>query len=346
MSHILSFGGQMKKKNQSDPTPLSKYQVFKTSDVALIAPATKRFSSHHQRRILDKGHLSYQVNTASMESIGLIWSHCNRDIEIEILQRFPYFFLHFLESGISQYSGLDLAVVNTPGNAVILSPCHQLKIRHIEATAFSLTLPESILIDTLAEILGHTPDKDLVFHPQIDLKSPVGKSIKGLFDFLVNDLENDPSHMVNTPSFQNGFARNLANLLINGLSHNYSSQLEQSHPTTSLGRVHIIEKHIIDHMKEVLTLDILAEIACVSKRALQKDFKRYRRYSPMGLLLNKRMEAVYQDLLSPTKNTTVTSAVHKSGIKSMGRFSSRYKDYFGESPSDTLARGQKGTPGS
>jgi len=200
-------------------------------------------------------------------------------------------------------------------------------------------------MDTLAEILGKTPDKDLVFHPQIDLESPVGKAIKGLFEFLVNDLENAPSHMVDTPSFQNGFARNFADLLINGLSHNYSSQLKQSHPTTSLGRVHIIEKYIIDHMEEVLTLEILAGIACVSKRALQKDFQRYRRYSPMGLLLNKRMEAVYQDLLSPTKNTTVTSAVHKSGIHSMGRFSSRYKNYFGESPSKTLARGQKGPTG-
>jgi len=335
----------MRKKSHSDPTPLSGYQVFKTSDVALIAPATKRFSSGHHRRILDNGHLSYQVNTASMDSIGLTWARCNRDMEIEIQQRFPFFFLHFLESGISQYSGLDLAVVSTPGNAVIISPCHQLKIRHIEATTFSLTLPESILIDALAEILGNTPDKDLVFHPQIDLESPVGKAIKGLFDFLVNDLENTPSHMVNTPSFQNGFARNLAGLLINGLTHNYSSQLEQSHPTTSLGRVHIIEKYIADHLKKVLTLDILAEVACVSKRALQKDFKQHRRYSPMELLLIKRMEAVYQDLLNPTEKTTVTGAVHQSGIHSMGRFSSRYKDYFGELPSKTLDRGQKGPMG-
>ncbi len=331
----------MKKKSQDDPTPLSKYQVFITSDVAKIAPATKRFSAGHQRRILDSGPLSYQLNIAQMDSLEVSWAHCNRDMEIEVQQRFPFFLLHFLESGLSRYSGIDLAVVNTPDNAVILSPCPQLTIRHIGATAFSLALPESLMIDTLAEILGSTPDKDLVFHPQIDLESPVGHAIKGLFDFLVNDLENTPSHIMNTPTFQSGFTRNLASLLINGLSHNYSTQLEKSHPTTGLGRVHFIEKYIVDHLQEALTLDILAEVACVSKRALQKDFKQYRRYSPMGLLLIKRMEAVFQDLLTPAAHTTVTNAAHKSGIISMGRFPSRYKDYFGESPSKTLARGKK-----
>ncbi len=332
----------MNLKTAVQAEPLAGYLTFHTNDINRIAPATKRVSAQHRRKIRDDGPLSYQLNVAELDGFQVSWAQCNRDMEINVPQRCPFFMLHFLESGISRYSGPDLAVVNTPGNAVIVSPNPQMTIRHIAATAFSLVLPESLMIETLSEILGSTVHENLVFQPQIDLRSPVGRAIRGLFDFLVNDLDSPDSHMMNTPTFQAEFTKNMAGLLINGLDHNFSSRLQKNHPATGLGRVQMIEKYIRNHLDETLTLESMAQEACISSRALQKDFRKFRCSSPMAHLLKKRLEAVYQELLSPTSSTTVTEAAHKFGITSLGRFSGRYKDLFGESPSKTLARGKRG----
>ena len=330
------------RERAGEDTPLSRYKVFHTNSIAKIAPATKRFSAEHERRILDDGPLSYQLNTALLDNFQVGWIQCNRDMEINVPQRFPFYLLHFLEAGLSRYSGPDLAAVNTPGHAVILSPMPNLKIRHIAATAYSLSLPESLMQGALSEILGNTPDEKLCFDPQIDLKSPVGRAIKGQLDFLVKDLDHPDSHMMNSPIFQARFAENMACLLINGLNHNFTSKMKHNIPTTGLGRVHKIEAYIRNHLSEPLTLGILAGIVCVSERALQKDFRQHRKTSPMVHLREKRFEAIYKGLLNPLANTTVSNVASKFGITNLSRFSGRYKEYYGETPSQTLARGKKG----
>jgi len=263
-------------------------------------------------------------------------------MEIEITRRFPFYLVHFLQEGISRYSGPGMAAVSTPGQAVILSPSPSLIIRHTAVTAFSLSLPESLLRESLGRILGLVPQEDLVFQPRIDLGTPVGRSLKGLFDFIIHDLDQPESHLKDSPSFQVAMAGSLADLLITGLRHNYSERLEKSHPASGLDRVHRIEAFLQDHLREPLTLDDLAREACVSKRALQKDFRKHRGSSPMTHLRRLRLEAVYRELQNPAAGTSVTNAAHKFGLGSLGRFSGYYREYFGETPSETLARGRKG----
>jgi len=129
-------------------------------------------------------------------------------------------------------------------------------------------------------ILGVIPEENLVFQPRIDLGTPIGRSLKGLFDFLISDLDHPDSHLKDSPAFQVALVRSLATLLISGLRHNFSERLETGNPVSGLDRVHRIEGYLRDHLGEHLTLDDLADEACVSKRALQKDFRRYRGYSP------------------------------------------------------------------
>lgn len=96
-----------------------------------------------------------------------------------------------------------------------------------------------------------------------------------------------------------------------------------------------------------VSLKDLAGIAGISPRTLHEGFRKYRGYSPMRYLRQRRIQAVRDELTNPREMTTVTNAALKWGFNHLGRFSAYYARQFGESPSDTLraARGWSRAPG-
>lgn len=86
-----------------------------------------------------------------------------------------------------------------------------------------------------------------------------------------------------------------------------------------------------------ITLTDLEEFSGFSARALQYGFRRRFGCSPQRWLLDQRLEAVHAALRAAGPEATVT-AVAGRYFTHLGRFARQYRDRYGESPSDTLAR--------
>jgi AraC-like DNA-binding protein len=108
--------------------------------------------------------------------------------------------------------------------------------------------------------------------------------------------------------------------------------------------VTLVERYIAECAAGAVSLKDLAGLAGISPRTLHEGFRKYRGYSPMRYLRQRRIQAVRNELTNPREMTTVTDAAMHWGFNHLGRFSAYYAEQFGESPSETLRAARLRSP--
>jgi len=86
------------------------------------------------------------------------------------------------------------------------------------------------------------------------------------------------------------------------------------------------------------TVGELAAASGVGRRALQKHFQRFVGKSPMEFLRDLRLAEARRQLLGAAPQADVAEIAGACGLGHLGRFASRYRERYGESPSATLRR--------
>lgn len=86
------------------------------------------------------------------------------------------------------------------------------------------------------------------------------------------------------------------------------------------------------------TVPQLASASGVARRTLQTQFRRFIGASPLQFLRETRLAEVRRQFVRAESTTTVTSAAIACGFTHLGRFPAWYRERYGESPSETLAR--------
>ncbi|GJH13101.1 AraC family transcriptional regulator [Caballeronia novacaledonica] len=98
-----------------------------------------------------------------------------------------------------------------------------------------------------------------------------------------------------------------------------------------------LENAIADRLGAQWSINDLADAAGVSPRALQMICQRERDISPTDLLRNMRLDAAHRRLKT-SSFVSVTETALELGFGHLGRFSSYYRERFGELPSETCTR--------
>lgn len=94
------------------------------------------------------------------------------------------------------------------------------------------------------------------------------------------------------------------------------------------------------HATEPLRLADLARDLGVGLRALQIGFKRYLGCSPREYLMACRLQLARTRLLAADATTKVVTVAYECGFTDLAVFSAKYRQTFGELPSETLRRRQ------
>lgn len=82
----------------------------------------------------------------------------------------------------------------------------------------------------------------------------------------------------------------------------------------------------------------MATAARVTPRALQYAFRQHLDSTPLTHLRRMRLQRAREELRCPDDNTTVTAIALRCGFTHLGRFSASYREQYGETPVQTLAR--------
>lgn len=96
--------------------------------------------------------------------------------------------------------------------------------------------------------------------------------------------------------------------------------------------------YIHAHLADLPTIADVAAHCRVGVRALDRGFRRHLGASPWQYMQELRLQAVRDDLLAGRHGGTVTEAALRWGFSNLGTFAARYREHFGELPSESLRR--------
>jgi AraC-like DNA-binding protein len=104
------------------------------------------------------------------------------------------------------------------------------------------------------------------------------------------------------------------------------------------GFVRRADRYISAHLKDDIGLDDIVAAAGVPPRTLYYGFHRFLGESPMRWLRLRRMECARADMVASGGDISVTILANEYWMGHGGRFAKMYRELYGETPSQTLAR--------
>ncbi|WP_294644642.1 AraC family transcriptional regulator [uncultured Aureimonas sp.] len=92
------------------------------------------------------------------------------------------------------------------------------------------------------------------------------------------------------------------------------------------------------HLAEPLTVGSVAAATGVGLRTLQSAFRARTGRTPLGYILDRRLESAHLDLLANEGRLPVSQIAYRWGFLHMGEFARRYRERYGQPPSQTGRR--------
>lgn len=232
------------------------------------------------------------------------------------------------DNELSAFSGL----VNNPGDRYTIrlgADCPQLIIR-IERTAVERQL---------SRMLGRSLERPIAFERTVDLMTDEAVRWHSALQLLSSEVISQESLI------QHGLgAASIEELIVSTLlfiqPSNYYDRVRDAHPTSGRVAVRRSLEYIEEHLAEPITMNDLAHHAAVSVRSIQAGFREDLGTTPVAYIRDRRLDKVRQTLMEaiPTDGITVAGVAERWGFGNPGTFSVRYRERFGETPSQTLRR--------
>jgi AraC-like DNA-binding protein len=195
----------------------------------------------------------------------------------------------------------------------------------------------AVLSQAIATLLETPTSGALQLAPVVDLSTLPGKLIGNLVETIAMGMRaNGP--LLHCPIAMSYLTQTLVDLLIRLVPHRLSARLETRISMITPRSV----RRAIDFMQinidRPITMQMVADAAGVSPRALEKGFRNFKETTPAAYLRTIRLRAVRKDLLDPLNRQSVSEVCLKWGFFHFGRFSATYRAVYGENPSETKAK--------
>ncbi len=225
-----------------------------------------------------------------------------------------------------------------PGKASILNPNSYTKMIWSSGCEQLLVQIDKNKVDSsLASCLGRQVGDEIAFNPNVTQNDDKQSAWwRHVISFI---REYNQAHsFYNTQCVLNNELDSIVKGLLFTLDHNHSETLITKDKVVLPKHVHKATEHIRENFSETLSIHDLVTITGVSERCLFEGFKQNLKVTPMQFLMQIRLSNVRAELLKDScdHNANITQIALDNGFTQLGRFSSYYKDMFGELPSETV----------
>jgi AraC-like DNA-binding protein len=169
-----------------------------------------------------------------------------------------------------------------------------------------------------------------------------GAAFRSFVNWLTHEIDADEQNLGASPKSIAAMDATLLELFVDALVSSEASADEKRFKQIGEFRLRQLLDWIDGNLGEAFGMTELAVIARTDVRAVRDAFRRHRNMSPTEYVMNRRLERARNMLEHAAADVTVTSVCVACGLFHFGRFSARYKQRFGEAPSQTLARSAEG----
>ncbi len=306
----------------------------KTRELLTKAIGTHRIESPAtvQQHRFDIDHFS----TGNFDLVEIQWDGAFELIQDPLANRYVIYLVlaGSLAQKIDNHQQLDCS----PDTATIVNSGETVASSTSAAGTVLLISIDLQAIDlTLSKLLDKTLKQPVVFHPNIDLTSELGLSLKQFGQFLwATANKHNPTDF--SGLVLQKLEQAFLDCTIEGLPSNYSEELRYQNDGALSCHVRKAQIFIESNLHEDLKLgDIVAAVG-VCPRLLQKAFSHHCGCSPMRFLTQARLQRIRQELERSAHDTKIVDVMMQYGFTQGGKFAKEYQQLFGEKPSETLKR--------
>ena len=240
--------------------------------------------------------------------------------------------------GVLSYQTGARCVDVAPGrHASVGRPCENLKLKVERGTGLALYLPVTGLIERAERLTGASFDASLLTQmvESVDLAAPVGAALARNMQAAMAEIGSLYSVGLGSLAMV-GYEELLLNFAVVSLFPGIAQKVGRPQPDCGPRVIRRARDHINAHAAEPIELAQLASQLGISMRGMQVSFQRYFGFSPRDYIIECRLERARKSLLAADDNTSVTNVALDSGFTDLSHFSAKYRDKFGELPSETL----------
>jgi AraC-like DNA-binding protein len=325
--------------NIFETTPLQRYRLHKTRDIEAVHASVAEILCPHKIAVSGAASLDRDalMHHAALPNGAIIYLVYGTEIRVDVSQ-LGFFLLELPLSGASTTYCGDGRVLSGPGQAVVAGPYQQFATEWTEdCSKLLIKLENNAMENYLSTLLGRRQIRALDFEMGMNLGADTSATLLRTVQWILDELDQSGSLFNTAPLAGQLYQRTLMWTLLHSQPNNYSEELAARVQPQVPHYILQTERYIQENHGEAISLEHLVEQANVSERTLLEGFKRYRDVSPMKFLKLTRLDFVHLALkeADPASNN-VTDIALASGFSQLGKFSTEYKERFGESPSDTL----------
>jgi AraC-like DNA-binding protein len=221
-----------------------------------------------------------------------------------------------------------------PGDACVCAPNQNLSsYLTSDASALSVTVTKAEMTHALIALNG----PDYSGTPHFSERCPSGSSAALALLRVINKLSATPVYQQRTSEL---LERSLKEAALFELLLAWPQQeSREAAPRIELPKSTRLARDFME--ARIADLPTVADVAAacgVGVRALARGFEKHLGTSPLQYMLELRLQGVHDELLVGKQHSTVTDVAVHWGFTHLGIFAARYRERFGELPSETLRR--------
>jgi AraC-like DNA-binding protein len=242
----------------------------------------------------------------------------------------------FQRTGTCDYRVNGTPATTRAGTALVHAPGQQLALEtSTDQSLLMLGLDGDFVRRALARRLKRTPPLE-TWAAGLPAASPSLPLLRSLCNWVAAELDRPNSVLATMPRVVANLERTLRAAFVECLME-LAPAPGGTGGDLNEAQVRLVEAWMDANIEEAIGVDGMADAIGVQPRAVVNAFRRLRGRSPQRALTERRLERARQRLLAADPGTTVTDVATSLGFFHFGRFAQRYRERFGERPSDTLA---------
>ena len=316
---------------------LKNHCRFVTEDLDLSREVMGRLWEHHELRLNSGWKYGIRWHQVDLNHTNLVYLYSPTSVHIVSGPVSHTYRVGIHEDGTAHYRISGYESTLTPECAGVHAPGQVLEVDTLPFRALVLTFDGTFVDNALTRRFGAVPPLE-EWARELSLRSGPTACLHSLMLWMATELDRADSWLLASPRAALRLERAMLGLFLDCLGE---LRPASRRPCDDLAtrQVKRVEEWIDAYYGEAVTIDDLAEVAGTSVRALQAAFRGLRDCAPMEALARRRLRAAYDELKNP--EATVTQVATNCGFFHLGRFALRYREVFGETPSESLSRARR-----
>ena len=340
----MAMGGMVAANDGAAPARLAAFARVCTTDVDEAADEIGRIFCPHGLAPTGRSDPRFHAhhNSADFDGFSINYVSYGGSVTIDpgCLDRF--FLLQVPLRGHARVStGGRLVDASAGRTASLLSPTLPTRMVWQDDCAQLILLMDRHVVEQRAAALAERAGGVIEFDPDIDLTTPFGRALCAQLDYLVDLAEQGGPERPISATLTAMLRETALSLLLTGQRHSFTdaiARIEQGPPPLP-GVLRKARQYLETHAAEPLDLERLARAAGIGIRSLQLGFQRHFGTSISQMLQDIRLAHLHARLRTAQPCERVTDIAFDLGFTHPSRMASAYRARYGESPSDTLRRG-------